>query len=243
MATFYIDYENVHNAGLRGLDFLSEDDHVYIFYSENANTFNVDSMKIAMNSVCGIDFVEANVGTPNAMDFQIITLVYAMIEADDMHYIISKDKGFDAAIRMGERCNLKNVERFPDIKVAYNCYQLSRPKAESLEEQDQENEDGVQEEVFEEVVEEKLSIDNVVEIDINEVKLADGSKRKIKTYIQKKCGVTVSKSNLDIAYDGLTSCTTKMQLYNFFRSRLGNDDGNKLYKLVGENYYELRDVV
>lgn len=219
MATYYIDYENVHNAGLRGLDCLSAKDYVYIFYSEYANTFNVESMKLAMNSVCGVEFVETSVGTPNAMDFQIVTLLYATIDADDWHYIISKDRGFDVAIKMGERCNCSNVERHTDIIQAYNSYQMKMP---------QEAADVVRE-------------DSAIEA--YEVQEAGEEKNKIKSFIQNKCGVTMSEDKLDVAYSGLTTCTTKKQLYNYLRSHLGSTDGNKLYKLVGENYTELKDVV
>ena len=239
------------------MDFLTTDDYVYIFYSENANTFNVDSMKLAMNSVCGIDFIEANVGTPNAMDFQIVTMVYATIDADDQHYIISKDRGFDVAIKMGARCNCTNVERFPDIKTAYNDYQLKNPKevaqtetVKIVSEPEETTAKFESESVGANIVElvatsisRTFTETDEVVAGINETKKADGDKKKIKSFIQKKCGVTVSKENLDITYDGLTSCTTKMQLYNFFRRQLGNTDGNKLYKIVGDYYYALKDVV
>lgn len=34
-----------------------------------------------------------------------------------------------------------------------------------------------------------------------------------------------------------------MQLYNYFRTKLGNDAGNRLYRVVGDYYYELKNVV
>ena len=233
MATFYIDYENVHNAGLKGLELLSKDDYVYIFYSEHANTFNVQSMKLALQSVCGIEFVEATIGIPNAMDFQIVTMVYATVDTDDCHYIISKDRGFDVAINMGKKCNCTNVERYQDIGQAYTNYMkkknsIYREVVEALEDKPEAT---------------LVNISSEIEIGINEEKLAETNKKKIKQFIEKESGVTVSKDNLDIAYEGLVTCTTKMQLYNYLRNKLGNDAGKKLYKVVGESYYELKKVV
>lgn len=43
--TFYlIDYENVHNEGLENIKTLSETDHVYIFYTENAPKISMDNV-------------------------------------------------------------------------------------------------------------------------------------------------------------------------------------------------------
>lgn len=242
MATFYIDYENVHNAGLRGLELLGREDYVYIFYSENANTFNVESMKLALQSVCGIEFIEVEIGIPNAMDFQIVTMVYATINADNYHFIISKDKGFDVAIHMGVKCNCNNVERFPDINQAFASYKRKRG-----EEKVSGTESGINpnEQITETTPATSTVINIASEIDngINEEKLSEANKKKIKQFLQKNNGVTVSKENLEITYEGLITCTTKMQLYNFFRTRLGNEAGNKLYKVIGERYYELKNVV
>lgn len=226
MATYYIDYENVHNAGLKGLEQLSAQDYVYIFYSENASTFSVESMKLALQSVCGVEFVQAIVGAPNALDFQIVTMVFATPYEDDYHFIISKDRGYDAAIKMGQKCGRENVDRYPDILTAFKNYRLIKAKEE------------------EETDASSVAVAQVADNqDDSPERLDSNNMTRIKKIIQKKCGITVSDENLEVAYDGLVVCTTKMQLYNFFRAKLGNSAGNKLYKLMGDNYYELKEVV
>lgn len=42
MAVYLIDFENVHSDGLKGIDQLSADDRVYLFYSQNADTITFD---------------------------------------------------------------------------------------------------------------------------------------------------------------------------------------------------------
>ena len=38
---YYIDFENVHGAGLKGVDALDEHDEVFIIYSQAAETFHI----------------------------------------------------------------------------------------------------------------------------------------------------------------------------------------------------------
>ena len=102
MATFYVDYENVHHGGTVGIDELTNSEYVFLFYSQNANTMNMDTVKHFLGSRCGIEFVEADTGTTNALDFQLVTFLFSGIAQDDYHYIISKDHGFDAAVKMGK---------------------------------------------------------------------------------------------------------------------------------------------
>ena len=41
MATYYVDYENVHNGGMKGIEEVGSNDLVYVFYSAVANTMTV----------------------------------------------------------------------------------------------------------------------------------------------------------------------------------------------------------
>lgn len=68
MATYYVDYENVHNGGIKGIEEADSNSLVYIMYS----------------------------------------------------YIITNDRGFDAAIAMGKRIGYENVARFNTIYGAVN---------------------------------------------------------------------------------------------------------------------------
>lgn len=127
------------------------------------------------------------------MDFQIVTMVYATIDADDQHYIISKDRGFDVAIKMGARCNCTNVERFPDIKTAYNDYQLKNPKEVAPTEDNETVAEAESEPTGTNIVElvaasisRTFTDTDEVMASINETKKADGDKKKIKSFIQKK---------------------------------------------------------
>ena len=48
MANFYIDFENVHNEGLKGILKLSADDCLHLFFSNKADTMKIDVVQKLM---------------------------------------------------------------------------------------------------------------------------------------------------------------------------------------------------
>ncbi len=115
---YLIDLENVQSAGLEGVDQLTEEDSIYIFYSDKADNLKIDLVRKMQESPAKVDFIKANNGTPNALDFQLISYLFYHLEKDVQYWIVSKDTGYDAAIKMGKRMGLMNVRRAPAIKNA-----------------------------------------------------------------------------------------------------------------------------
>ena len=112
---YYIDFENVHGAGLKGVDALTEHDEVVIIYSQAAETFHIEHAIDILKSKAHIQFVEADAGTRNAADFQLIVALYANMDEAFDYVIVSGDGGFDAAIKMGERMGKPRVRRLGNI--------------------------------------------------------------------------------------------------------------------------------
>lgn len=104
MVLYLIDYENVKNAGLTGIDRLSEDDKAVIFYSPNADTISFEVHHALMRSKCRIDFYKIRRGGKNFLDFQLSTYLGYMMKGEnfDQAVIISKDQGFDSLIDFWE---------------------------------------------------------------------------------------------------------------------------------------------
>ena len=104
MRYFFIDLENVRNEGLEGVLSLTEEDMVYIFYSENAFSMAIPTLESITNSRCSSKFIKTNYIGKNAMDFQIVSLFGATIERskEGSFYIISKDNGFRSAVSFCE---------------------------------------------------------------------------------------------------------------------------------------------
>lgn len=118
MNIYYIDYENVTSQGLKGIELLTESDEVNLLYSKKAETMKIDILTQLLASRAKINFIPVHVGTPNALDFQLITLLFLHYSKDNMHYIISKDSGYDCCIKTAAENDAVNILRFPSIESA-----------------------------------------------------------------------------------------------------------------------------
>ncbi len=99
MGTYLVDLENVHNTGLEGMNTLSVLDDVYIFYSKNAPTIDIDKL---IDCKAKLSFIKTEVGVTNALDFQLIAFLFKNLKKKHTYYIISKDNGYSAIVNMGK---------------------------------------------------------------------------------------------------------------------------------------------
>lgn len=118
MSNYYIDYENVHNEGLKGVQRLQQGDRLHLFYSVKADTLKIDVVRQLMECPAQICFDKIINGVENALDFQLITALMCNYTPDEDYYIISRDKGYDAAIEMAGKQNRCNIYRCKDIEGA-----------------------------------------------------------------------------------------------------------------------------
>ena len=128
MNIYFIDYENVTSQGLKGIELLTEADEVNLLYSKKAETMKIDMLTQLMASRANIRFLPVHVGTPNALDFQLITLLFLHYTDGNNYYIISKDSGYDCCIKTALENDAPNVFRFPNIESAINGGQ--KPKSQ-----------------------------------------------------------------------------------------------------------------
>lgn len=125
MKCYLVDYENVNSAGLTGINKLSGDDLVMIFYSDNASTVTFAAMDMIRKSPADIRRYKLKHSSANAADFQVCTyLGYLMgnAAATDI-FIISKDRGYMSCLEFCRSCLSsagKNVDIFPNISDALN---------------------------------------------------------------------------------------------------------------------------
>ncbi|MCM1399692.1 MAG: PIN domain-containing protein [Clostridium sp.] len=108
MTYYLIDYENVKVNGLNGLSKLVETDNVCIFYSENADTLTFGLHKRLNEAKANITYQKVEVGTSNALDFQLCTYLGYLIaenknESLQNYYIVSKDKGYSSVVNYWEK--------------------------------------------------------------------------------------------------------------------------------------------
>ena len=97
---YLVDYENVSDAGLVGVDQLSNHDVVVIFYGSKVKSIAYESLIAITGSSASIEHVKAEKTAKNYLDFQLTTyLGYKLGQKTYSEiYIISKDSGFDAVV-------------------------------------------------------------------------------------------------------------------------------------------------
>lgn len=97
MSYYLVDFENVKKDGLDGIHKLGKEDKVCIFYSKNADSITFDQHRRLIESKADIELCKVDVGSKNALDFQLATQLGYLIanQAADAYYIVSKDKGFE----------------------------------------------------------------------------------------------------------------------------------------------------
>ena len=99
MASYLIDFENVHHHGLLGIEKLTQDDYVVIFVGSKDKSISLEAAISLSKSRANIVWKRAEKTAPNYLDIQIASYLGLLIgeEKSNEFYIVSKDQGFIAA--------------------------------------------------------------------------------------------------------------------------------------------------
>lgn len=118
MKHFFIDYENVTDAGLQGSAKLKREDKVTIFFSDNARKIDFRTLKPMLGKL-EIDLWEAETGYKNTLDHQLATALGCAVaeNKDAEYYIVSADNAFNA-VAMYWRKHKVFVKRVSNIAEA-----------------------------------------------------------------------------------------------------------------------------
>ena len=97
---YLVDYENVSDAGLVGVDQLTGFDSVVIFYGSKVKTIAYESLISITSSNAAIEHLKAEKTAKNYLDFQLTTYLGYKLgkENYDEVFVISKDSGFYAVV-------------------------------------------------------------------------------------------------------------------------------------------------
>ena len=123
MKYYLLDYENVNSSGLDGLDELSADSRIVLFYTRNSSKIDLGSVNMLRGMKGELSIIEVHHGK-QALDIQLASYLGYLIGTepkDTEYYIISKDKGY------------RNVQSFwPDRRIVL-CRNL-HPDSEIIDE-------------------------------------------------------------------------------------------------------------
>lgn len=100
MATYLIDYENVHQHGLAGIEKLTASDWLVIFIGNKDKTIPVDAVIKISRSQAKAVWKRSEKTASNYLDIQLASYLGSLVgegKGDEFH-IVSKDQGFAAAV-------------------------------------------------------------------------------------------------------------------------------------------------
>ncbi len=105
---YLVDFENVSNVGLSGIENLAKDDVVIIFYSKNANSLSFDNHKKLELTKAKKEYIEIEQSGKNALDFQLATYLGALVTKypKGEFVIVSKDQGFASVVKFWKNKNI-----------------------------------------------------------------------------------------------------------------------------------------
>jgi hypothetical protein len=141
MATYLIDFENVHHHGLTGIEKLTEEDYVVIFVGANDKTIPMEaamSLSYPKNKAYTI-WKEAEQIGRDYLDIQLASYLGSLIgDGKGTEFIIvSKDHGFIAAKNFWEKRKSNIIillqETISDVKTQPKPAQKQAPSATNSE--------------------------------------------------------------------------------------------------------------
>ena len=240
MAKYYVDYENVKSDGLESVVQLTEDDTVYIFYSENANHLRVDIIEQIRLSKAHIEFIKVEAGIPNALDFQLITALFCQYEKGETYYIISKDNGYLPAIHMAAKLGFDSIYKKDSIR-SNDQRKIAEPKTKTVE-QPVNKETQLKEQTVRKATQPKeqpvkkaakKQSEGEPQIDFKTLK-----KHLVNTYHKE-----FSQREIDIIANALKRSSNRQQFYITFTKSLGMADGKELYTLLRAGFQQMKAMV
>ena len=168
MAYYLIDFENVKSRGMEGVELLTEEDTVCIFYSDNADSMTFDLHRKLNETKAKIIYHKVAVGTKNALDFQLATYLGYLIceqQKEGIHpdyFIVTKDNGFTSLLVYWK------AQGVP-VRIIRNLLWGKNPVAEQnlTEEPEQETEQNLPEEPEQEA-EQNLPEESERELEVDE---------------------------------------------------------------------------
>ena len=255
MATYLVDFENVHSEGLKGVDNLTENDRVYLFYSPNADSITFETHFKLMRSKAPIEMFEAKRTGKNAIDFHLSSFLGYLLAKDEneTYFVVSKDNGYQYSFDFW-RAYFKDTK----IKLFYaysidRGINLQRKNELSIEIQDETiNEEptneprAVDSPVAEipteepQVVEEIPAEDSETVLTVNDILREQGHLPPVeedvnnerRELLRKKLDEDMTDDELNKLISYLDNCETLQDLYRSIIRAFGQSRGLVVYRAV-----------
>lgn len=234
MSIFLVDYENVSLLGLEGIEKLTEEDQVYIFYGNSAGSISFDMHAKIAQSRALVRYIKIERSGKNYLDFQLATLSGYLVATTGVtdFIIISKDTGFESVmdfwnqnVLTKQECQFKRWERISgrieQKKENTSNRQNKRQKKnrdnkknnQNMQQEHAEENKEIQRENSEVLVEEEQTLFPMFsEKTKEEHEKLSAEKSGIVESVDAKQERTVLVENLDERKEDFTACKEKTQL-------------------------------
>ncbi len=118
---YFLDSENLPSDVVHEISELDKSDKFYIFYSDSSQKPTYEILYKIVTAKCKVEFIECKNGTPNSMDFKIVSFIglkvgsYKNMKHNKHHYVIlSNDKGYDTTVEYYRSMNI-SMERWGNL--------------------------------------------------------------------------------------------------------------------------------
>ena len=110
---FFVDMENVHRSGLKGINELTSKDVVRVYYSNPLETLTIDMHRQIVESKANFEYIKVEIRIKNAADMMILMDLKKLSKknAKSEYIIISNDTDFDDTIAelQSQKINVKKM--------------------------------------------------------------------------------------------------------------------------------------
>ena len=110
---FFVDMENVHRSGLKGINELTSKDVVRVYYSNPLETLTIDMHRQIVESKAYFEYIKVEIRIKNAADMMILMDLKKLSKknAKSEYIIISNDTDFDDTIAelQSQKINVKKM--------------------------------------------------------------------------------------------------------------------------------------
>lgn len=261
MSVYLIDFENVNSAGISGIQKLTKEDKVYIFYTANAANMSFAAHLNLLSSPAEVVYYNVSSGGKNALDFQLSSFLgYLICQGKEKNFfIISNDRGYEYVKSFWEKSGIATditINGSPSVNRVLQSFE--KPFTAKIRQQDTRTEE-ISEQIIE-VLEEKSDASEVSAQpplpEIPEEKKSSPKKRgrprnsktettaKSKTVTQSlknalaKTNVT-ERNEIDSIMELLKNTEGKQQFYRGILKIFGMEKGVEVYKAVRPEYINL----
>lgn len=133
MTIYFIDFENVHESGLKGLADLPKEDRVHLFYTVNANKISFDFFEIIRNSNIILHKVAAG---KQALDMMLSSFLGFCVAGTQgaRFVIVSKDRDYAPVVDFWNTQTIPvDVEQYASISAACGVLETETEPVEESE--------------------------------------------------------------------------------------------------------------